>query len=328
MEVRILELNKLDIIESVHNGYIFSEKKNLENCKIYSFENSTGYGEMRCYNLFKGIQLSYNNLNMETAFQKIKPKNGILQIDHCLEGCYEFKLKNSDRALIGKGDLSIIEIGKIPFEESRIPTKKYKGLSLFIDIDLAQESIDKLFPFSKINLVELRDRLCKDGGALIIHSRHEIDHVISELYSVDSRIRLPYSIIKTIELLLFLDLVEGIDTSKLTSFSEPVYQATMECYKAILNNPFEKYSITELSKKYNISESSLKRCFIYITGSSIGNFIRENSLEAAAKMLVHKPLMSIGEIAELSGYLNPSKFSKAFKKHFDQTPQEYRNKSI
>ncbi|HER3872252.1 TPA: AraC family transcriptional regulator, partial [Streptococcus pyogenes] len=80
--------------------------------------------------------------------------------------------------------------------------------------------------------------------------------------------------------------------------------------------------------KYAISESSLKRCFIYITGSSIGNFIRENCLEAAAKLLIHKPLMSIGEISDLSGYLNPSKFSESFKKHFGQTPQEYRKKSI
>lgn len=328
MEGIILRLNKIDIIENVLEGYMFSEKKVTDECKIYTIENSTGCGEMRCYNLFEGVQLSYNNLNMETAYQKINPKSGVLEIDHCLEGCYEFKLENNERALIGKGDLSVIEIGKVPFEDSCIPTKKYVGLSIFIDIEKAQKSIDKYFPYAKIDLLEIKDRLCKNGAALIIHSRHEIDHVISELYRVDSRIRLSYSIIKTIELLLFLNLVESSDTFKLTSFSEPVYKATVESYKTILNNPFERYSISDLSKKYAISESSLKRCFIYITGSSIGNFIRENCLEDAAKLLIHKPLMSIGEISDLSGYLNPSKFSESFKKHFGQTPQEYRKKSI
>ena len=67
-------------------------------------------------------------------------------------------------------------------------------------------------------MLEIKDRLCKNGAALIIHSRHEIDHVISELYRVDSRIRLSYSIIKTIELLLFLNLDESSDTFKLTFF--------------------------------------------------------------------------------------------------------------
>lgn len=98
-------------------------KKITDECKIYTIENSTGCGEMRCYNLFEGVQLSYNNLNMETAYQKINPKSGVLEIDHCLEGCYEFKLENNERALIGKGDLSVIEIGKVPFEDSGIPTK-------------------------------------------------------------------------------------------------------------------------------------------------------------------------------------------------------------
>lgn len=323
-----MEVNKTTIMENAYAGYIFSEKKSIDNVKVYSFSNETGTGEMRCYDLLEGIQLSYNNLNMETSHQKITPKQGILQIDHCLEGCYEFKLENNERAFIGKGDLSVLELGKIPFENSCIPMKKYIGLSLFIDMNIAQKSISKYFPYGNINLFEIRDKVCKDGAALIIRSRHEINHIINELYKVDERIQLPYSIIKTIELLLFLSLVESKDTHKLPSFSEPVYEATQECYKALMENPFDRYSISELAKKYAISESSLKRCFAYITGNSIGSFTKSICLEAAADLLIHKPGMSIGEIADLAGYLNQGKFSSAFKKHFGETPQQYRNKSI
>ena len=66
----VLELNQADIIEDVLEGYIFSEKKVTDECKIYTIKNSNGCGEMRCYNLFEGVQLSYNNLNMETAYQQ------------------------------------------------------------------------------------------------------------------------------------------------------------------------------------------------------------------------------------------------------------------
>ncbi|WP_257875733.1 hypothetical protein [Anaerococcus sp. Marseille-P3625] len=187
-----MELNQADIIEDVLEGYIFSEKKVTDECKIYTIKNSNGCGEMRCYNLFEGVQLSYNNLNMETAYQKINQKSRVLEIDHCLDGCYEFNLENNERALIGKGDLSVIEIGKVSFEDSCIPTKKYMGLSIFIDIEKAQNSINKYFPYAKIDLLEIKDRLCKNGPALIIHSSHEIDHAISEFYRVDSRIRLSY----------------------------------------------------------------------------------------------------------------------------------------
>lgn len=322
-----MEVNKVAIMENAYEGYMFSEKEKINDVKVYRFSNETGTGEMCCYDLLDGIQLSYNNLNMETSHQKITPKQGILQIDHCLEGCYEFKLENNERAFIGKGDLSILELGKVPFENSRIPMKKYIGLSLFIDMKVAQKSISKYFPYGNINLLDIRDKLCKDGAALIIRSRHEIDHIISELYKVDGRIRHPYSIIKTIELLLFLSLIESTDTHKFLSFSEPVYQATQECYRSLMENPFDRYSISELARKYAISESSLKRCFTYITGNSIGNFIKNTCLEAAAELLVHRPTLSIGEIADLAGYLNQSKFSSAFKKYFGQTPQQYRNKS-
>ena len=218
-----MKVNKTAIIENVYEGFVFSEMTQLDNCKVYRFHNETGTGEMRCYNLLEGIQLTYNNLNMESSHQKIEFKKGFLQINHCLEGCYEFKLENNERAFIGKGDLSVIELGQIPFENSCIPMKKYIGLSLFIDIDVAQKSIDKYFPYGNISLIGIRDKLCKGGTALIIRSRHEINHIINELYKVDDRVRLPYSIIKTIELLLFLSLVESKDTHKLPSFSEPVY---------------------------------------------------------------------------------------------------------
>ena len=114
--------------------------------------------------------------------------------------------------------------------------KKYVGLSLFIDMSIAQKSISKYFPYGNIDLFEMRDKVCKNGAALIIRSRHEINHIIGELYKVDERIQLSYSIIKTIELLLFLSLVESKDIHKLPSFSEPVYEATRECYKSLMEN--------------------------------------------------------------------------------------------
>ncbi len=319
-----MEIVKTEVLEDAYEGFNFSEIITSDNAKIYQFENESGKGEMRCYNLLDGIQLTYNHLNMATAYQKIEPKEGILQIDYCLDGCYAFELANKEHAFIGKGDLSILDFGKSQFENSCIPTKKYVGLTIFININAAQNSICKFFPWGNIDLKKLRDELCQEGAALIIHSRKEINRIIHELYEVPKEIQISYSIVKILELLLFLGLAEKTDTKPLSSFSEIVYTATQKCYQAILDHPFEKYSISELANLYTISESSLKRCFAAMTGNSIGNFKKNVCLDASSELLIHKPEMSIGEVSEIAGYLNQGKYTAAFKAHFGETPQQYR----
>lgn len=324
----MIPVSEKTIVENAYKGYDFSDMNELGHKKIYKLSNETGTGEMCCYNLIDGFTLSYNNLNMESSHQKINPCKGIVQIDHCLDGCYEFKLKSNERAFVGKGDFSVVDLGKVPFESSSIPMKRYIGLTVFIDIKIAQRSIDKYFPFAKINIKEIMDMLCKNGPALIIKSRKEINHILNELYTVSEDIRIAYSIIKIIELLLFLSFIKTKDMKKIPTFSEPIYEATQDCYKALVENPFDKYSISELAKQYAISESSLKRCFMHLTGQSIGSFIKNTYLEESAKLLIDKPHITIGEVADFAGYLNPSKFASAFKTYFGVSPQQYRKNNL
>lgn len=73
----------------------------------------------------------------------------------------------------------------------------------------AQKTLNTDFRQGDINLQQIRDTLCGDGRSLLIKSKHEIDHIFSELYRVDERIRIPYFWIKVIELLLFLSLLDA-----------------------------------------------------------------------------------------------------------------------
>ncbi len=321
-------LDKNNVIDTVYEDYAFSEKKKLDHIKLYRFENKTGMGEMKSYHLLEGIQLSYNNLNMKTAYQDMKPKPGILQIDHCLEGCYELKLKNQEYTFLGKGELSLMDLGAALFENSRIPMKRYKGISIFIDVNVAQKTIEKHFPFFRIDLFKIRERFCEKRVFSIINSKHEINNIVNELYEIDERIQVPFLILKVMELLLFLEIIEQKHINEITSFSKPVYEATKECYKDLNENPFDKYSIAQLAQKYAVSESSLKRCFSYITGSSIGEFKRKLLLEESSKILINHCDLSIKEISDMAGYVNQSKFSAAFKSYFGVTPSQYRNKGF
>ena len=98
----IKAMHTVNTMENAYEGFDFSKINVANNAKTYRFQNETGSGETRCYDLIDGVQLSYNNLNMETAYQKIEPRKGMVKIDHCLEGGYEFERENRSTPLLAR----------------------------------------------------------------------------------------------------------------------------------------------------------------------------------------------------------------------------------
>ena len=215
--------------------YFPNKRKQQENL-IVQQNTDTGFGEMNCYDVAHGITITYNNLNMDSCYRPIIPQQDFLQIDHCLEGCYECELSGGSVSFLGKGDLSVSNLckGQQLFVGSRIPLKKYRGITVLFEIETAQKTLNSDFKQADINLAQIRDTLCADGRSLLIKSKHEIDHIFSELYCVDERIRLPYSWVKIIELLLFLSLLDASYVKKPRQFSEEVSKGTQKAYDYFL----------------------------------------------------------------------------------------------
>ena len=187
--------------------------------------------------------------------------------------------------------------------------------------------LDFYFTENNINLEQIRNRLCSDGRSLIIKSKHEIDHIFSELYSVDERIQVPYFWIKVIELLLFLSLLDDSAVQRPQQFSADISKRTQEVYQYVIENPFTKDTIQDLAYMFGMAESSLKRCFKSISGVSIGAFMKRKRIEAAAEMLISESTLSIGEVGNIAGYENQSKFATAFRDVFKIAPAEYRKQN-
>ena len=269
---------------------IYTAKAEVKNIQTVLHEgNKSGEGTMRRFDVAPGIQITYNDLKMDSCFRPIRFEKDFLQINHCLEGCY-------------------------------------RGITVLLEMEIAQQTLDQGFQQAHISLEQIREQLCTDGRSLIIKSKHEIDHIFSELYSVDERIQVPYFWIKVIELLLFLSLLDGSAVCRPQQFSADISKRTQEVYQYIIENPFTKDTIQDLACMFGLAESSLKRCFKSIAGASIGTFVKTKRMEAAAEMLVSEPTLSIGEIGSVAGYENQSKFSAAFKSVMGVTPQAYRHK--
>lgn len=91
--------------------YFPNKRKQQENL-IVQQNTDTGFGEMNCYDVAHGITITYNNLNMDSCYRPIIPQQDFLQIDHCLEGCYECELSGGSVSFLGEGDLSVSNLCK------------------------------------------------------------------------------------------------------------------------------------------------------------------------------------------------------------------------
>ena len=57
-------------------------------------------------------------------------------------------------------------------------------------METAQKTLHKDFGQADISVAKIKDTLCKNERSLLIKSKREIDHIFSELYNVDERIRM------------------------------------------------------------------------------------------------------------------------------------------
>ena len=79
-----------------------------------------------------------------------------------------------------------------------------------------------------------------------------------------------------------------------------------------------------LSRRFYLSPDYLSRIFRRVCGISLIDFIQQERMERAKELLREVNGLSIGEIAEITGYDSFAHFSKQFRKHTGVSPNKYR----
>ncbi|MBO5980999.1 MAG: metalloregulator ArsR/SmtB family transcription factor [Clostridia bacterium] len=87
----------------------------------------------------------------------------------------------------------------------------------------------------------------------------------------------------------------------------------------------ERITIEELSKRFHINTTTLKKIFKEVYGDSVAAHIKKHRLEKAAKLLKDTE-MSIFAAAKEVGYDSQSRFTAAFKQEFGVLPTEFRKR--
>lgn len=91
------------------------------------------------------------------------------------------------------------------------------------------------------------------------------------------------------------------------------------------NNYFNEFDLENIAKRYNVSVSTLTHTFKRIVGVSAFEYLLSCRMTAAKKLLT-KGDMPIGEIVEACGFTDNSNFSRTFKKLNGISPTDFRKK--
>ncbi len=108
---------------------------------------------------------------------------------------------------------------------------------------------------------------------------------------------------------------------------DPVIENSLLYVKNVISYIQLKYSepirIEDIASSLGLNRSYLTRLFKEATGYSLQDYLLTYRMKSALKLLTDNKL-SVAEIAQNVGYGDTFTFSKAFKRHFGQSPSAYR----
>lgn len=85
----------------------------------------------------------------------------------------------------------------------------------------------------------------------------------------------------------------------------------------------EAVTIAELCRRAGVERSSARRLFVRRFGETPGRYLTGLRLERARRLLGHGAL-SVGEIAQMAGFADPSSFARAYRRRFARAPSDDR----
>ena len=308
----------------------------LENCNIpilnkekinhyeteYIIDKLGGEGRMYCIDVYNGVQIIYNRFHCYEAPKTVIDNNSTkyIEINHCLRGKFECLYDQEYYAYLTEGDLSISRWSLNKSNEF-FTFGYYEGLEVLIDTEKAKNN--EIFSEFNIDINLISKKLTLNNDIYIMRATQQIQHIFMEMYSVDDDVKVDYLKIKVLELLLFLS---HSDFEMIQDKKRYYPKNQIETVKSIKNYLSQNLSIkpdfNRLAQEYNININTLRKIFKEIYGVPIYTWFKQYRIEYSIGLLKKT------DMANKIGYSNPSKYSAAFSKYVNMTPQQYRKSDI
>ena len=124
-------------------------------------------------------------------------------------------------------------------------------------------------------------------------------------------------------LALTLHYVEQEHRAQSAAEARPHNETVEQICAYLAANYQQKFSLTDVAARFYISPYYLSRLFRRVTGQSIVDYINARRIEAAQKLLETTEL-SIGTVAEQTGFASAAHFRRVFREQMGVGPLQYR----
>ena len=293
-------------------------------CRSFDLKNESGVGHIAMYQVFPGIELVYNDMHMEYCNKNQEVASDVMEINYCKEGRCECLFGDARYCYMSAGDLSFCSL-QDNAHQSEFPTSHYHGITVTVEFSRITDEMRNVLNLLSVDIKRVK-KLSQMQDFTIIRANPTVEHIFSELYTIPEKIRHGYIRVKVLELLLILTGLEpGKARADRMDFSKAQIHTIKEIHAFLVAHFNEHYTIDELSERFQMSPTVMKKCFKGVYGDSIYSYMKLYRLQVAERLLKESQL-TVGEIATQIGYLNPNKFTSAFNAEYGVPPTLYRKK--
>ncbi|MGL5437655.1 MAG: helix-turn-helix domain-containing protein [Lachnospiraceae bacterium] len=288
-------------------------------------KNESGTGEITVYRVFSGVDVIYNDMHLEYCNKNQQVFENVIEINHCRQGRYECSYDNFKYCYMEPGDMSIAS-QLFKKKDHCFPGSHYHGVTILIKPDEIESVMQQVFDLLLIDLGALCRKAASSQTCFIMRANEKIEHIFSELYTVREEIKAGYLKIKILEIMLVLgDLEFDHGEALRLCLTKKQADAVKGIHDFMLANISEHYTLAQLSERFDLSISQMKRSFPAVYGDSVYAYLRKYRLQLAERLLLEEDL-NISQVAERIGYGNPAKFSSAFKQEIGISPKTYQKR--
>ena len=179
-------------------GSSVRRKKEDAICSRFHLENESGTGDIAVYQTFPGMELVYNDMHMEYCNKMQSPRPGFIEINYCREGRCECAFGERSYCYMAAGNLSICTLHK-KSHTSTFPTSHYHGITITIELEEITDEMRRILKLLSINLTRISEFAGKQDFYMV-RANETVQHIFSELYTVQEHIKPSYIRIKLTEL--------------------------------------------------------------------------------------------------------------------------------
>ncbi len=292
----------------------------------YRIENETGAGTITACTVFPGLQALSLDLHMGRCNKLMTLDKEVIEIGYCLDGRFECNVSPRYNYYASAGNFSVGYAGK---KESHgtFPTGFYRGNNIFLD--------DKTFSRQQAGVLQDMDirmeriRALADVVSRCFVLRHSpemamIQEAMAEAFRSKS---VPRMRVKVIELLMFLSELDVSTVNESPVYLNKSLVALAKSAQALIADDVSTHTRIEmLAARLNVGATTLKTAFRSVYGIPIYQYQKDLRLQMAQQLLRETDL-PVFAIAAKVGYVNPAKFSSAFKKRFGISPTDYKKQN-